>query len=160
MEDSIKSFKSDIFDYKLLANAHKRYIFRRLKSYRFCSFRLAEIFEYQEDFLSKVKDENEESRKKMERARGDILHPQYFLIRFSGRPDTNWLSFLSGKAFVYRGESTMKPPDLEEKIRRWFPKALIIKHPDRKQSFAIDVLTIELNKLGRKEKCEKTLDLI
>ena len=24
MEDSIKSFKSDIFDYKLLANAHKR----------------------------------------------------------------------------------------------------------------------------------------
>ena len=25
MEDSIKSFKSDIFDYKLLANAHKRY---------------------------------------------------------------------------------------------------------------------------------------
>ena len=59
MEDSIKSFKSDIFDYKLLANAHKRYIFRRLKSYRFFSFRLAEIFEYQEDFLSKVKDEND-----------------------------------------------------------------------------------------------------
>ena len=26
MEDSIKSFKSDIFDYKLLANAHKRYL--------------------------------------------------------------------------------------------------------------------------------------
>ena len=112
--------------------------------------RLAEIFEYQEDFLSKVKDHDEESRKTMERARGDILNPQYFLIRFSVLPDINWLSFLSGKAFVYRGESTMKPPDLEEKIRRWFPQAHIIKQTDRNQSFAFDALTIELNKLGRK----------
>ena len=97
-----------------------------------------------------MKDEDEESRKKMERARGDILNPQYFLIRFCGRPETNWLSFLSGKAFVYRGESTMRPPDLEEKIRRWFPKAYIIKQAERKMSLAIDVLTIELNKLGKK----------
>ena len=29
MEDSIKSFKSDIFDYKLLANAHKRYSYNK-----------------------------------------------------------------------------------------------------------------------------------
>ena len=86
----------------------------------------------------------------MERSRGDILNPQYFLIRFSVLADINWLSFLSGKAFVYRGESAMKPPDLEEKIRRWFPKAHIIKPTDRKQSYALDALTIELNKLGRK----------
>ena len=45
----------------------------------------------------------------------------------------------------------MKPPDLEEKVRLWFPKAHIIKPADRKQSHAFDGLTIELNKLGRKQ---------
>ena len=87
----------------------------------------------------------------MERARGDILNPQYYLIRFSSVPELNWLRFLSGKAFVYRGESTMKPPDLMEKIRHWFPKVQIVKaEKDKKKSYTFDDLTIELNKLGRK----------
>ena len=71
------------------------------------------------------------------------------ITRFSSVPDVNWISFLSGKDFVYRGSSTMKPPDLEAKIRRWFPKAQILKQTNKKQSASsFDSFTIELNKLG------------
>ena len=43
----------------------------------------------------------------------------------------------------------MKPPDLEAKIRRWFPKAQILKQTNKKQSTtSFDSFTIELNKLG------------
>ena len=93
IEQSIRTFKTDVFDLKSLAKSYKN---------------LAEIFNYQYDFQNQVKNEEGEKKKRLERARENILKPQYFCIKFDTVLDSSWMRFLSGKSFVYRGDTTMR----------------------------------------------------
>ena len=93
IEQSIRTFKTDLFDYKSLADSYKN---------------LAEIFESQYDFKRRVEKEEGEKKKRLERARENILKPQYFCIKFETVGDGSWKRFLSNKSFVYRGDTTMR----------------------------------------------------
>ena len=93
IEQSIRTFKTDLFDYKSLADSYKN---------------LAEIFESQYDFKKQVEKEEGEKKKRLERARENILKPQYFCIKFETVGDSSWRRFLSNKSFVYRGDTTMR----------------------------------------------------
>ena len=95
MEQSIQSYKTDLYDYKLLSNSYQI---------------MADLFAYQNDFQNNLqKDLKDESKKKkMERARENVLNPQYFCIKFGPIADNSWLRFLSRKTFVYRGDTTLR----------------------------------------------------
>ena len=83
-----------LFPFQLLANAYNT---------------MGRIFEFQADFqdkISKLTDDVE--KKKMELARENILKPQYFAIKFGLITENTWLKFLSGKTFVYRGDTTLR----------------------------------------------------
>lgn len=93
IEQSIRTFKTDVFDYKSLADSYNN---------------LAEIFNYQYNFQNQVKNLEGEIKKKLERARENILKPQYFCIKFDTVGESSWMQFLSNKSFVYRGDTTMR----------------------------------------------------
>lgn len=93
IEQSIRTFKTDVFDYKSLADSYKN---------------LAEIYNYQYDFQNQVKSLEGDVKKRLERARENILKPQYFCIKFDTVGDSSWRHFLSNKSFVYRGDTTMR----------------------------------------------------
>ena len=95
MEDLILILKTDLFDYKLLANSYTT---------------MANIFAFQNDFQEKLRSLNEEQRKKAVTSRENILKPQYFCIKFGNisAKSRAWMRFLSGKTFVYRGDTTLR----------------------------------------------------
>lgn len=93
IEQSIRTFKTDVFDYKSLADSYAN---------------LAEIYNYQYDFQNQVKNLEGEKKKRLERARENILKPQYFCIKFDTVNESSWMRFLSNKSFVYRGDTTMR----------------------------------------------------
>ena len=96
MEHSIKSYKTDLYDYKLLSNSYQI---------------MADLFAYQNDFQNKIREMKDESKKKtMEGERENILKPQYFCIKFGIISETSWLRYMSGKTFVYRGDTTLRLP--------------------------------------------------
>ena len=93
IEQSIRTFKTDVFDYKSLADSYDK---------------LAVIYNYQYDFQNLVKNLEGEKKKRLERARENILNPQYFCIKFDTVNESSWMQFLSNKSFVYRGDTTMR----------------------------------------------------
>ena len=93
IEQSINTFKTDVFNYKLLANAYQD---------------MAQIFQYQYDFQNEIEKKDEKTKKAMERSRENILKPKYFCIKFTEIAESSWMRFLSGRSFVYRGDTTMR----------------------------------------------------
>ena len=93
IEQSIKTFKTDLLDHKSLADSYRN---------------LADILDSQYDFKKQVEKEEGDKKKRLERARENILKPQYFCIKFETVGDGSWRRFLSNKSFVYRGDTTMR----------------------------------------------------
>ena len=148
MEQSIKSFKTDLYDYKVLdftyfcreSNSRDSIChtlsnhYKSIKSVKYQVFlslllsvmrllfllfhfqllanaynTMGRIFEYQADFQDKISKLTDDVEKRnMELARENILRPQYFAIKFGLITENTWLKFLSGKTFVYRGDTTLR----------------------------------------------------
>eukprot|EP00092_Neocalanus_flemingeri_P017839 GFUD01019303.1.p1 GENE.GFUD01019303.1~~GFUD01019303.1.p1 ORF type:complete len:1705 (+),score=380.42 GFUD01019303.1:51-5165(+) len=137
MERSIDRYKSEIFDYKALSKAYKN---------------LSEIYEYRYNFNQKLIEDQkieDDLRKEMESSRRNILDPEYYRISFYNAP--LWLRFLSNKTFIYRGDAMLKMSDLEEKIKKWFPKSKIMKQENidirKSEVGGLDNMIIQLSKV-------------
>ena len=111
IENSIERYKSTIFDYKALSNAHKR---------------LSKIYKLQYAFHEKLTQmRNEAEKKQILESRVMIMNPEYYVMKFCNPP--TWLAFLENKTFIYRGEMMLRLTDFEEKVKVWFPKAKLLK---------------------------------
>ena len=153
MEESIVSFKTDLFDYQLLAKSYSK---------------LAEIYENQDNFVGQIdKIEDRDQKIQALTSRENILKPQYFCVKFDTivSKSRNWLRFLSGKTFVYRGDTIFRflflrffiftfliarASDLQAKMEVWFPSAVVkvgTGKTGRKESAILDILTITIFKV-------------
>ena len=109
MEKSIERYKSEVFDFKELAESYRR---------------LAEIYDFRYDFPKKLEDEEDHQKKKeMQDCRRNIINPEYYKITFIQTP--LWLKFLESKMFIYRGNAMLQLPLMWEKLRQWFPGCII-----------------------------------
>ena len=131
MEESILRYKTEVFDFRELANAYRN---------------LANIYEYRVDFDAKLKDIEAGKKKELENARRNVIKPTYFNIGFYNTSTTIHLRFLEGKSFIYRADAMVKPVDMWAKLEQWFPFATIEKErikEDKKKSFDGNKMVVE-----------------
>ena len=131
MEKSILRYKTEVFEFRELANAYRN---------------LANIYEYRVDFNAKLKDEEAGKKKELENARRNVINPTYFNIGFYNTSTTIHLRFLEGKSFIYRADAMVKPVDMWNMLQQWFPFATIEKErikEDKKKSLDGNKMVVE-----------------
>ena len=129
MEASILRYKTEVFDFRELANAYRN---------------LATIYEYRVDFDEKLEKEEAAKKKELENARRNIINPTYFNIGFYNT--STHMRFLEGKSFIYRADAMVKPVDMWKMLELWFPFATIEKErikEDQKKSFDGNKMVVE-----------------
>ena len=133
MEKSIERYKTEVFDFKELANAYRA---------------LANIYDYRHDFTKKLKEVTCDRRKgDLQDNRRNILYPEYYKLTFFNTPA--WLKFLDSKSFIYRGDAMLQPSMMWDKLSAWFPGCNIAKEEqDGFRNSKGTVMTIECLKVN------------